>query len=134
MYSDEILKRKGGLFSIRVELAKAFDAEDPSQEEGYEMMMQDNRESHYIVLREFTSGEMIELQGLEQSDMIRELEKKLDLYIVDHSFKKSDGGQTPSGDVKKIITMSSSLLVYVLNTWQSSLPLAKRMLKASVGQ
>jgi hypothetical protein len=133
MTSDELLK-KGGLFKVRINLAEAFDAEDETQADAVDMMSREDGESHYIELREINSAEMLEIQGKEQREITEYLEKKIPECIVDHSFTQSNGNTTPNGDVLKILRLSSSLMIHVLTKWQESLPLAKRMLKASAEQ
>jgi hypothetical protein len=132
MYADEILKKKGGLFSVKVELNGAFDKGEEA--EAHSMMTQDNGDSHYIVLREFNSAEMLEFQGLDSGSATRELEKKLPDFMVEHSFRNQDNSITSNGDVLKIIRLSSSLLVWILEEWQGKLPLTRRTLRASAGQ
>lgn len=133
MTSDELLKA-GGLFKTRINLAEAFDTEDETQREAAAALTQDNGESHYIVLREVNSSEMLEVQEKSQREITEYLEKKIPECIVEHSFRTAAGGVTGNGDVLKIIRMSSSLMIYVLTQWQEALPLAKRMQKASEEQ
>lgn len=133
MTSDEILK-KGGLFKVRIELAEAFDADDETQSEAVELLTQDDGTSHYIVLREINSAEMLEVQGLSEREIAGYLEKKIPECTVDHSFTKEGGNRSPNGDVLNILRLSSSLMTHVLTKWQESLPLAKRMHKASAEQ
>ncbi|MDD5501797.1 MAG: hypothetical protein PHH57_09050 [Candidatus Omnitrophica bacterium] len=133
MTSDELLKR-GGLFRVKINLTDAFDGSDPAEAEAAKLLTQENGDSHYIVLREISSAEMLEIQGKEQGEMTDCLEKKIPDCIVEHSFKKADGNKTPAGDVLKILRLSASLMVHVLTKWQESLPLAKRMRKASEEQ
>jgi len=133
MTSDELLKN-GGLFKIKIDLTGAFDEEDETQAETVELLKQSGGTSHYIILREINSAEMMEVQEMSQQEITRYLEKKIPECIVEHSFQTSAGGETSSGDVLKILRLSSSLMVYVLTQWQESLPLAKRMQKASAEQ
>jgi hypothetical protein len=133
MTSEELLK-SGGLFKVRIDLAEAFDAEDEGQAEAVEMLTQGNGDSHYIVLREVNSAEMLEVQEKSQREITEYLEKKIPECIVDHSFQTSSGGKTGNGDVLNILRLSSSLMIHVLTKWQESLPLAKRMHKASEEQ
>lgn len=133
MTSDELLKA-GGLFKVKINLSEAFDREDPDQAEAVEMLTQDNGEPHYIVLREVSSAEMLEVQEKSQQEVTEYLEKKIPDCMSDHSFKTGSGGKTGNGDVLNIIRMSSSLMIHVLMKWQESLPLAKRMHRASEEQ
>jgi hypothetical protein len=133
MNSDELLKM-GGLFKVKIDLAGAFDTEDETQKDAVDLLTQEDGSSHYIVLREINSAEMLDIQGREQKEITEYLEKKIPECIVEHSLTQSNGNKTPNGDVLKILRLSSSLMVHVLTKWQESLPLAKRMQKASAGQ
>ena len=75
MNSDELLKKKGGLFSVKIKLTDAFDAEDALQADSIQLMSQDNDESHYIVLRELTNAELMSVQSSDENSMYGELEK-----------------------------------------------------------
>jgi hypothetical protein len=66
--SEELLK-SGGLFKTRITLMDAFIADPkaptPEEQSAAEMMKQGSGESHFIELRELSSAELLEIQGLE---------------------------------------------------------------------
>jgi hypothetical protein len=132
MTSDELLKQ-GGLFKIRRNLTDAFDPEDEEQKDIIKLMTQENGDSHYIVIRELSSGEALDVQHAGENEVSTVLIKKLADAIVEHSFRNDKGNVTPNGDVSKIIQMSTSLLMWVLKEWQDASPLAKKTAKGSAG-
>ena len=132
MTSDELLK-KGGLFKVKVLLTGAFDKDDASQTESIEMMTQENGDPHYLIFRELTSAETLELQTTEESQVIGELEKLIPKALVDHTFINDLGNKTANGDVLNVLRISANLLVYVIEEWQKACPLNKRRLKDSGG-
>jgi len=131
--SEELLK-SGGLFKTRITLMDAFIADPkaptPEEQSAAEMMKQGSGDSHFIELRELSSAELLEIQGLEGKAVTEHMEKILGGCITDHSFEKADGKKTPSEDVVKIIRLSGSLMTHVLTKWQEALPLARRMRRA----
>lgn len=136
MTVEEMLekKKKNGLFTTKINLAEAFDKEDEGQKEAVEMMTQENGESHFIVMRELESAEMLDVQKTSQDEMADKLSKDLGNYICDHSFVLKTGNKLNTSEVVEIVKQSSSLLIHVLETWQGNLPLVKRMQKASAGR
>ena len=133
MTSEQILKA-GALFKQTINLADAFDKSDKANADAIAMMTKDDGKSHYVVMREMTSAEMLDVRGLEPDDVIKELEKKLNDAIVDHSFIMESGNKTPNGDVAKIIKQSAMLVSYVMGEWMNNSPLAKQTAKDSAKQ
>ena len=143
MTSTELLQKKG-LFQLRIDLADAFPEKTPPKDlsaddldkylkaaakdaEVRQMLTQDNGESHFILLREMDSQEMIEIQSESETGMYQLMEKKIPDFIIDHSFETDKGDKTDNGTVLKILRMSGNLVNYVLSTWQTNSPLARRM-------
>jgi len=132
MYADELLKKKGGLFNLKIVLADAFDPEVPEERAMIdELKNPETNDPYYIVLRELTSTETVEYMDAEDKARTSMLATKLQDMIVDHNFIKSDGKPADNGAVYKILVESGSLLLYVLEIWGKRLPLARRMQKAS---
>ena len=129
MNSTELLNLKGGLFSLKINLADAFDPE--TEKESAELMTQDTGASHSIVIRELTGAEMMSIQGTPENEVMGALEKLLPSVIIEHSFTDEKGNITGNGDVLRILRMSSNLLLYVITKWQTSSPLQKRTLRES---
>ena len=132
MYADELLKKKGGLFNLKIVLADAFDPEVPEERAMIdELKNPETNDPYYIVLRELTSTETVEYMDAEDKARTSMLATKLQDMIVDHNFIKSDGKPADNGAIYKILVESGSLLLYVLEIWGKRLPLARRMQKAS---
>jgi len=123
MYADELLKKKGGLFKLKIVLADAFDPEVPEEKAMIdELKNPETNDPYYIILREFTATETMEYMGVEG---------KAPEMIIEHNISKSDGNMADNNVVYKVLDSSGSLLLYVLEKWGTSLPLARRMQKAS---
>jgi len=132
MYADELLKKKGGLFNLKIVLADAFDPEVPEERAMIdELKNPETNDPYYIMLRELTSTETVEYMDAEDKARTSMLATKLQDMIVDHNFIKSDGKPADNGAVYKILVESGSLLLYVLEIWGKRLPLARRMQRAS---
>ena len=130
MTIDEIKKKKhSGLFTVKIELAKAFE-EDENEE--IEMFTQENGESHWIEFREFNAAEMLELQKLERTEIPSKLNNDMQDFIIGNSFKHDNGTEVKAAEVADLIRGSSLLTTYTLGEWQNNLPLTKRMRKESV--
>ena len=132
MYADELLKKKGGLFNLKIVLADAFDPEVPEEKAMIdELKNPETNDPFYIVLRELTSTETMEYMDAEDKDRVAMLQAKLPDMIVEHNIPKSDGNMADNNTVYKVLDSSGSLLLYVLEKWGTRLPLARRMQKAS---
>jgi len=132
MYADELLKKKGGLFKLKIVLADAFDPEVPEEKAMIdELKNPETNDPYYIILREFTATETMEYMGVEGKARVGMLQAKLPEMIIEHNISKSDGNMADNNVVYKVLDSSGSLLLYVLEKWGTSLPLARRMQKAS---
>lgn len=128
MYADEILKKTGGLFRVRLELAKAFPEDEELRKE---LVNEKTGEPYFLVLRELKSRELTTYMATPDDKKFELLTEMLPECIVEHNLIKADGILLPNPAAAELVKDSGTLLVYVLQEWQASLPLVRKMRKAS---
>lgn len=132
MYADELAKKPGGLFRLKVVLADAFPDDDQAEiRAGYENPA--TGEPYFVVLRELRSSELVAYMEVPDKDKFKSLESGLQAYIIEHNLVNSKGEAVALEMVTEVIRQSGAVLYHVLSVWQQSLPLLRRMRKESAG-
>jgi len=117
--------KQRGIFRCRIDLAEAFETGTPEREEWGD---------GYVVLREATGSEFQELYAGDATQNAQKLSAKIHEFIVDHNFETDEDKPASAKDVASLINSSSSVLMYVLEKYQKSLPLVRRNARESEKQ
>jgi len=112
------LKKSVGLFKKKIEIGDNFYKDDGTPYDIADV---------YIVMREPTVDESNQFQG-DGSSNIKFMKTNLPKWIVEHNFTSGEELAT-NDEVAKLIISSSSCFMYVMEVWQSSLPLVLRNAK-----
>ena len=121
MYVDK-MKEKGSLFSFRLELQDAYEAESVK----IELRDPETGDPYYLEFRELSGDEYRELIKVESKDQLATLEGKLVDCILRHNMKNSDREPASVEDVVAAIRGYGSLFYHVLQEWQKSIPLLEK--------
>jgi len=102
--------KEKGFFRVRINIGKFF--------EGCK------EDEVFVTLREPTYAESKAVGGedAEADDAFMNL---LPALLIDHNFTQDQGGAATAQEVVAVLKESTSALVYVVNKWKDSLPLAK---------
>lgn len=131
MYADEILKKTGGLFRVKVELSGAFPDDEAVRAE---LVNSRSGEPYYLMLRELKSRELTTYMATPDDKKFELLTDMLPECLIEHNLIKADEALLSNATAVDLVKDSGTLLVYVMQQWQASLPLVKRMRKESAEQ
>jgi hypothetical protein len=124
--------RKKFLFTVRIEFPLHGKAKTPEgeveeetsekEEETPEKVGEETpEETGFVVLREPTIAEMSQL-GKDESGNFELIKQLFPKCIIDHPFVNDDGTKTTAADVTVMLKASSSLYMYLIQTWFDTIP------------
>ena len=104
--------RNAGIFNLKIDIGKHFD---------------ENNEDLYIVLREPTTEEALQLSTSEKDQS--KIFEMMPSLIIEHAFEEKAGVKSTSKDVWKLIMQRPVCATEVVTEWSESIPLANRKLE-----